>query len=969
MSDKEQEKIALAELAEDEQLKRASRALATPPMEESSALAVGELIGEGFALDRSGDIKQIPEWVQAKSKELLDPTMHEAPPKWARELAVKRRIDRKYGSERQAALALGLIEAADPLGAFDIYASVSSDEMREEIKYLKDVHPGIVYGTEIAGMALGGAAVKTTGKLITKLIGKEAAEKVMRSMLGKSVKKAAKAATVQDAVIKKLSKGVGEKLGAKRKLINKTILPAQSKGKLADAMLYSPAIRKVTKIVGELPETATQSAIYAAGEAAKSAALNSDEDLTAENATDVLWNTGVGIGLQGALGLVSPLAMQGGQSVVEMGKLGKKLVRKMHDSNPETLSGKNLKKLLDIAADGRDFTKRLTRSHAGKPGSDELFKLLRDGKLMRAANMRVHNSPDARPVMPSLKKETIKSRLETLNKYFHEKRKDITDIVDNSRQAKMARRSASASGVNAGSPSPTLRMPGSSLVRMNSVADALNEAKLQFMTPVAKRRAQQLQKEIHESITKLDDPSISHAERTRLTERLEALRHGEGALNDMLSRIDDESVFLRETKEQVKALDDLIFSTRQHGDALSINDAIKQRRSDFLNSHQDFNNPYALRSRLITNEILSSLDRTAKGMVRSGDLSASRASKLVQDFIDNDRKWHLIIPMLQDVGKAVDKAVDKDSLVKINLSDAFLAPYSLRWAGMRVAARSLGSFVDRTNALKSAMLFGEDYSKAALNFVIDKATQSTRLAEELADSIATRRAFAIKAAAPIDAKQFTGESEEQVKQFRKSADQIAEDYQKYYQDVSAALSVPEETMQQVVENLDAVANLSETQAQKIALQNLKEMQYIRDNVLTKTTDFNGDALPSQEEIDNLKKAIAVINNDGASIYARIADGTLDSYSAKVFRDLYPKKHNELVEIILPVVAEMGKKKENIPYKIRRSLETLMPGYNFSILPQAPLTLGVQQNAFSPDDRTAKMGQDQLDMGARAATEF
>ena len=78
------------------------------------------------------------------------------------ELQVYNRLKNKYpgvGSKKLAHL-LGVVEAVDPFGFADMLAAATSNDLREELQYLKEKHPWRVHGTEVAGLLGGGVLTK-----------------------------------------------------------------------------------------------------------------------------------------------------------------------------------------------------------------------------------------------------------------------------------------------------------------------------------------------------------------------------------------------------------------------------------------------------------------------------------------------------------------------------------------------------------------------------------------------------------------------------------------------------------------------------------------------------------------------------------------------------------------------------------------------------------------------------------------
>lgn len=193
----------------------------------------------------------------------------------AREMAVVKRLKRKYGgiSTQKIAIALGAAEMLDPIGFVDIGAAVFSDELREEILYLKEKHPKTVHGIEAIGFFTGTMLTKGFSKIAFKVLGPKFMKKLLDTKASKLFLGTGRVFTSEirasNAVGEEFTKRFGKtKVGRPLRMMAKKRVAEKISPALA------PAIKYVSRTAHRVPGEAFEGGLFGLGQAVKGEVLS-----------------------------------------------------------------------------------------------------------------------------------------------------------------------------------------------------------------------------------------------------------------------------------------------------------------------------------------------------------------------------------------------------------------------------------------------------------------------------------------------------------------------------------------------------------------------------------------------------------------------------------------------------------------------------------------------------------------------
>ena len=113
------------------------------------------------------------------------------------------------------------------------------------------------------------------------------------------------------------------------------------------------------------------------------------------------------------------------------------------------------------------------------------------------------------------------------------------------------------------------------------------------------------------------------------------------------------------------------------------------------------------------------------------------------------------------------------------------------------------------------------------------------------------------------------------------------------------------------------------------------------------------------------------HHDGKSpsevIHEMVEKGSLDSRTAKTYRDLRPNMYRSSVKGIMQAIAKMRSEGKTIPYNVQMAITNLMPDLDFSNPSIGVLTEGIMKSAYGSDDKAQPTGGGKTDIGSKYAT--
>jgi hypothetical protein len=555
------------------------------------------------------------------------------------------------------------------------------------------------------------------------------------------------------------------------------------------------------------------------------------------------------------------------------------------------------------------------------------------------------------------------------------------------------------------SPIPTAlpRDRSSKLVKMNDVADEYNRGKIHMLTPAAKDIAEDLVRKISNVKKKLSKKNIPEAEKNRLEDELYGLLDREGRDEEIstwgLNKILDFKSSGKETKNleehifqsqylsggtEASTLNDMrsmIKQMRDMGDNVSFKDAedFKRRMYDLaIKDKTNYNEGYMMAAQMMKDTVITRMRVALNGMVDAGSLSRSEADDMLKRFVETNEYMSLLIPTRALSEKAADAAIEAAAGKGLEFKgiDAAGFFYNAKFPIIRMAATSAVNKVNAWNWGARVPLAASEYSKVLWNFMQDVALESEKIVPDAENavirSISTTATIANKNKNEI----YTGHAEKRVGKYidyAKETKAKLKNYKEAYNGVKGKIAVPETTIEEISEKLEPVFDMNPGIAGKASQRVLADLQYINDNILTKETDyFTGEPSPSVDDVYNLANTMTLLqHHDDKSpsevIHEMIEKGSLDSRTAKTYRDLRPNMYRSSVKGIMQAIAKMRAEGKTIPYNVQMAITNLMPDLDFSNPSIGVLTGGILQIVHTNDDKAQPTGEGKTDIGSTWAT--
>lgn len=554
-------------------------------------------------------------------------------------------------------------------------------------------------------------------------------------------------------------------------------------------------------------------------------------------------------------------------------------------------------------------------------------------------------------------------------------------------------------------PIPTAlpRNRSSKLVKMNDVADEYNRGKIPMLTPAVRDIAEDLVRKISNVKKKLSKKNISEAEKDRLEDQLYDLLDREGRDSDVstwgLNKILDykssggatknleEQIFQSQYLSggtEASALNDMrsmIKQMRDMGDNVSFKDAedFKRRMYDLaIKDKTNYNEGYMMAAQMMKDTVITRMRVALNGMVDAGALSRSEADDMFKRFVETNEHMSLLIPTRALSEKAADAAIEAAAGKGLEFKgiDAVGFLYNAQYPIVRMAATSAVNKANAWNVMSRVPLAASDYSKVLWNFMQDVTLESAKIVPDAENAVIRSLATTTTIANKNENELYTGHAEKRVGKYidyAKETKAKLKNYKEAYNGVKGKIAVPETTIEEVSGNLAPVFDMNPGIAGKASQRVLADLQYINDNILTKETDyFTGEPSPSVDDVYNLANTMTLLqHHDGKSpsevIHEMVEKGSLDSRTAKTYRDLRPNMYRSSVKGIMQAIAKMRSEGKTIPYNVQMAITNLMPDLDFSNPSIGVLTEGIMKSAYGSDDKAQPTGGGKTDIGSKYAT--
>ena len=510
-----------------------------------------------------------------------------------------------------------------------------------------------------------------------------------------------------------------------------------------------------------------------------------------------------------------------------------------------------------------------------------------------------------------------------------------------------------------------VRNPDSTLVRMHSVADRLNDMKIQKLNRVEMRA------EAEALLKKALDPKNSKIQR-------DAARN---KLNEMLEGV-NEQYYNANDLADIRQLQNMVDDTRQRGDAFSYGNAERLKSEDWAAAYKNpsqIDELYHARATLLNEEIGEGMESLFRRLAADGveGYTDGVAEKFMKQYRDANRKLHLTLPLVDPLTKSAVRQLDSDLLGSITKFDALAMVYSPKYLLPRLGVGLADSMASKRQPFANIRMLRrvqdargtQRVGQKVLELMSDISTLPSRTVDAAVLALGNKKS--VPALMRLSAKYA---SEDPVSTEAQKNDKLMlKAYGDAYRSINERLTNLEDTIEAMKQSAEILRGVDEISVDMATTVAAGDLQYLVDNVLTKTIGPSGNPLPSSEEVDRLNTAHRVLTQPGY-VLTKAVEGELTSFEAEVWRARRPEEWQEAYTKIMDKLGSPDKEQSEeflngLTYAQKLSLETLFPGINLTFGNTAAITGAVQQNVFSPDDITAKMGQDQLDMGARAATEF
>lgn len=540
------------------------------------------------------------------------------------------------------------------------------------------------------------------------------------------------------------------------------------------------------------------------------------------------------------------------------------------------------------------------------------------------------------------------------------------------------------------------RSRDSGLVKMNDVADDVNRAKIVMLTPIARKQAEATAKKIDGIKKQLAD---GKGNKEKLHDELESLLDAPSAksngdtipmkdwgLNTLLdfkgttaSGVIMEknifnAMFLKGGTRSAERddLQSLIGILRDKGDNVSYGDAEKFKKELFDYGYADksnLNEGYIQVAHIVKDHIIRGGKRAIDILVKGKELSPKEASKMKRTIVEANSDLNILIPIRNIVAEEAAREGVKvaGKTLKLHVMDIPLGFVDPMLPVYRLAISSAINLTNKQKVIPRMYLAGADGLKAAEKygtelyaFMGDNLRKAASLSEEAAKALADSK---IPSRGIIVAKSVVNRGEDEVYKgdvlhnkpvnYADTERKKLKNYTEMYKEIKGKLAVPEKTREEILSSLGAISDYDETAAQGIAQRVMSDLRYISDNILTKeTAHLTGEPLPSGTDIDNVMNAMNLLfwyKGGDPSRYIRdhIKNATLDSKTAKIFRDLRPQEYIEMVKGFAVTLAEFKKKNIEPDYDVQLALSNLVPEFDFSSPGLGILTGGVQEIAHAP----------------------